>query len=328
MNVCLYMAPLIAALSGGVQASDALRKEASTLFGRIEPSTNELRSRADVVLGRALFWDVRLSADGKTACASCHLVRDWGADRRPFPIDARGKPTSRHAPTVFNAMAQPSMRWLGDRKTGADQAEGSITGSMGFATKAAGVERMRDLGYLEAFRAAYPQDADPLSAKNYGRALQAYQASLATPSAFDRFLAGQDDALSAAQQAGLRAFIDIGCAGCHSGTLFGGTSFQRFGLTQDYWTVTHSTNRDPGRMAITKKDEDRNVFRVPMLRNVAKTGPYFHDGSVARLDEAVRMMAVLQLGRTLEANAVSVIVAFLDALTGDIPPNYAPPAKP
>ena len=93
MNVCLYMAPLIAALSGGVQASDALRKEASTLFGRIEPSTNELRSRADVVLGRALFWDVRLSADGKTACASCHLARDWGADRRPFPIDARGKPT-------------------------------------------------------------------------------------------------------------------------------------------------------------------------------------------------------------------------------------------
>ena len=102
MNVCLYMAPLIAALSGGVQASDALRKEASTLFGRIEPPTNELRSRADVVLGRALFWDVRLSADGKTACASCHLARDWGADRRPFPIDARGKPLngSRDAESV------------------------------------------------------------------------------------------------------------------------------------------------------------------------------------------------------------------------------------
>lgn len=148
---------------------------------------------------------------------------------------------------------------------------------------------------------------DAYSAKgssHNGRALEAYQASLATPSAFDRFLAGKDDALNATQRAGLRAFIDVGCAGCHNGALLGGTSFQRFGLTQDYWAVTNSANRDPGRMAITKKEEDRNVFRVPMLRNVAKTAPYFHDGSVARLDDAVRMMAALQLGRALEEDAV------------------------
>ena len=316
-----------AGLIGSAHADEILRKEAAALFGRIERPAAHVLGSAEVELGRALFWDTRLSSDGKTACASCHLSRDWGADRRQFSIDARGKPTSRHSPTIFNAMKQPSMRWLGDRKDGAEQAEGSITGSMGFATKQAGVERMRELDYASAFRAAYPDDPEPLSAKNYGRALQAYQASLITPSAFDRFLAGSDSALNETQQAGLRAFIDVGCARCHNGPLLGGTSFQRFGLTQDYRTLTRSANHDPGRYAITKSDDDRNVFRVAMLRNVAKTAPYFHDGSVARLDEAVHVMALLQLGRTLDRSTVDAIVAFLEALTGAVPPNYAPPGK-
>jgi cytochrome c peroxidase len=224
-------------------------------------------------------------------------------------------------------MMQSSMRWLGDRKHGAEQAEGSITGSMGFATKQAGVERMRELDYTRAFGDAFPNDPEPLSAKNYGLALQAYQVSLTTPAAFDRFLAGNDAALNPMQQAGPRAFIDVGCAGCHNGPLLGGTIFQRFGLTRDYWTLTKSTDPDPGRYAMTKKEEDRNVFRVPMLRNVAKTAPYFHDGSVAQLDQAVRMMGVLQLGRTLDDRTAGAIVAFLESLTGEIPPNYAPPGK-
>ena len=133
--------------------------------------------------------------------------------------------------------------------------------------------------------------------------------------------------MNQAQQAGLRAFIDVGCAGCHNGPLLGGTSYQRFGLTRDYWALTKSASPDPGRFAITKQEEDRNVFRVPMLRNVAKTAPYFHDGSVARLDEAVRVMGALQLGRTLDEDTVNAIVAFLETLTGEIPPNYAPPGK-
>lgn len=180
---------------------------------------------------------------------------------------------------------------------------------------------------MGAFRAAYPDDPEPLSARNYGRALQAYQASLITPAAFDRFLAGDDSALNQAQRTGLRAFIDVGCAGCHNGPLLGGTSFQRFGLTRDYWTLTGSASPDPGRYAMTKKEADRNVFRVAMLRNVAKTAPYFHDGSVARLDEAVRVMAALQLGRALDERTVGALVAFLETLTGEIPPNYAPPGQ-
>jgi cytochrome c peroxidase len=274
-----------------------------------------------------LFWDTRVSLDGITSCGSCHEARDWGADRRRFSIDARGKPTSRHSPTVFNSMTQPALRWLSDRKSGADQAEGSLTGSMGFPSKQAGVDRMGELNYLPVFRAAYPQDAEPMSARNYGRAIAAYEATLVTPAPFDRFLAGDDAALTDRQKAGLRAFIANGCGGCHSGPLFGGSLLHRFGVVKDYWLETGSQNVDVGRFAMTKKEEDRHVFRVPMLRNIAKTAPYFHDGSVDRLDRAVRIMAVVQLGRTLDDAEVAAIVAFLDSLTGNVPAHYAPPGQ-
>ncbi|HEY8268039.1 MAG TPA: cytochrome c peroxidase, partial [Xanthobacteraceae bacterium] len=250
-----------------------------------------------------------------------------GADRRAFSPDARGALTSRHSPTVFNSMSQPALRWLSDRKTGADQAEGSITGSMGFGSKEAGLEALRKLDYLAAFRAAYPQDPEPLTLKNYGRAIAAYQATLVTPAPFDRFLGGDDRALSDRQKAGLRAFMASGCGACHSGTLLGGTTNQRFGLAKDYWLETGSAKIDLGRFAATKKEEDKYVFRVPMLRNIAKTAPYFHDGSVAQLDRAVRIMASVQLGREFDDATVRAIVAFLESLTGEIPSNYAPPGR-
>jgi len=312
-------------MSYAAKADEQLRQQAQTLFGRIESSSAPATPEAE--LGRALFWDTRVSSDGKTACASCHPARDWGADRRRFSPDARGALTSRHSPTVFNSMSQPTLRWLGDRKSGADQAEGSMTGSMGFASKQAGIERLTQLEYLSAFGAAYPQDAEPLSARNYGRALAAYQATLTTPAPFDRFLAGDDRALNQRQKAGLRVFVATGCAGCHNGINFGGATLQKFGLVKDYWLETGSEKVDQGRFATTKKEEDRYVFRVPSLRNVAKTAPYFHDGTVERLDRAVRVMASVQLGRTLDDAAVADIVAFLESLTGEVPANYAPPGK-
>ena len=313
------------AAAGDANADEQLRREASTLFGRIEAA--KYQATPETELGRALFWDTRVSLDGKTACGSCHEARDWGADRRRFSIDARSQATSRHSPTIFNSLSQPTLRWLGDRKSGADQAEGSMTGSMGFPSKQAGLDRLGELNYLSAFRAAYPQDADPLNARNYGRAIAAYEASLTTPAPFDRFLAGDDGALSDWQKAGLRTFVASGCVGCHSGPLLGGTLLQRFGVVKDYWRETGSEKVDVGRFAITKKEEDRYVFRVPMLRNVAKTAPYFHDGSVDRLDRAVRIMAAVQLGRTLDDVAVAVIVAFLESLTGEVPAHYAPPGQ-
>ena len=325
----LLMAVLMIALGPGTMgvanADEALRRRAGELFGQVKATTDAESPQAE--LGRALFWDTRVSADGQTACASCHPVRDWGADRRRFSPDARGALTSRQSPTIFNAMSQPMIRWLADRKNGADQAESSLTGSLGFASKDAAVAKLTELGYLPKFRAAYPDDAQALSAANFGRALQSYQATLTTPAPFDRFLGGDDTALTERQKSGLTTFIATGCAACHNGVNLGGTMLQKFGVTKDYWLETRSEKPDVGRFAVTKKEEDRYVFRVPMLRNVAKTAPYFHDGSVDRLDRAVRVMASVQLGKTLDDDTVASIVSFLESLTGDIPGNYAPPGK-
>jgi cytochrome c peroxidase len=313
--------------AGTVSADEALRREVSALFGRIDAAAPATRSRPDVELGRALFWDTRLSGDARTACASCHSTADWAADRRRHSVDARGKTTPRHSPTVFNSVRQPMLRWLGDRKSGAELAEGLLTGPMGFSSKEEAVELFARLGYLPAFRAAFPGDAQPLSAGNYGRAIEAYKATLTTPAPFDRFLAGDDAALTVQQKSGLRAFVATGCAGCHNGPLLGGTTLQRFGVLREYWLETGSANIDPGRYAITKKEEDRYRFRVPMLRNVARTAPYFHDGSIDRLDRAVSIMAAVQLGRTLNDATVAAIVAFLESLSGEIPLNFAPPGQ-
>src|SRR5437016_1208798 len=187
MKVLLVAVAIGIGAAGAAKADEPLRREAAALFGQLKASTDSSSAQAE--LGRALFWDTRVSADGKTACASCHPARDWGADRRQFSPDARGALTSRHSPTIFNSMSQPMLRWLGDRKSGADQAEGSLTGSMGFASKDIGIAKLTELEYLPKFRAAFVEDAQPLSATNYGRALAAYQATLTTPAAFDRFLA-------------------------------------------------------------------------------------------------------------------------------------------
>jgi cytochrome c peroxidase len=323
---CLAAAiALVAALPAF--ANDALRESAAKLFGRLEPAPASAVAGKEAALGRLLFWDERLSADGKTACASCH--RDHGADRRPASIDAKGNPTGRHSPTVFNALAQPAgLRWLADRRDAVMLAEGLISGPLGFASKQAGVDRLAEVGYGEAFRSAYPDEPHPLNATNYGRALAAYQATLVTPAPFDRWLAGDDRALDRRQKNGLKAFIETGCAGCHDGALFGGRSMAKFGATADYWIETGSAKRDPGRFAMTTKEEDRNVFRVPMLRNVARTAPYFHDGSVDSLDRAVRIMGKLQLGRTLDEATVAAIVAFLESLSGEAPAHFSPPSRP
>lgn len=306
---------------------EQLIQDAQAYFGQLEVLPDSVQRAPQVELGRLLFWDEQLSSDGKTACASCHTVKDWGSDRRVLSINARGKTTSRHSQSVFNAMDQPMLRWRGDRRSGAEQAQGSITGSMGFDSKEEFVKKLEQLNYLPAFRAAFPTDTEPLSPHNYGKALEAYQATLRTYAPFDRFIAGDAQALNSTQKAGLRAFMDTGCAGCHDGPLFGGKSLQKFGLAKNYWLETGSEKIDEGRFAVTKKEDDKYVFRVQMLRNIAKTAPYFHDGSVATLDEAVRIMASVQVGIELNNNDCNAIVVFLESLTGDIPKNFNPPDR-
>lgn len=320
-------AAMLAALSAA--ADNSLREQAGSLFGAIEAVERQTISEPEVRLGRALFWDTRLSADGKTACASCHLREDWGADRRKRSPDARGKLTKRHAQTVLNTRgATTGLRWLADRATGTDQALGSITGSMGFERREALVTVLRDLGYAGLFAAAYPQDPDPVSAEHYARALQAYQETLLTPAPFDAWLAGDDSALDAREQRGLQRFIETGCGGCHSGPLFGGGSLKRFGVVEDYRPHNGSEGGDPGLMEKTGEEADRDKFRVQPLRNVAKTAPYFHDGSVAELGDAVAVMARVQLGQTLSPEAIQEIVDFLGALGGPLPNHYGPPEAP
>ncbi|MDO9239087.1 MAG: cytochrome c peroxidase [Methylicorpusculum sp.] len=323
----IFSVALVAALIGAPdisQADDAdmdLKEQAQALFGIIMPA---LSDNPDVLLGQALFWDARVSGDGKTACVSCHQAEDWGADRRTFSPDAKGKLTSRNAQTVFNAMMQPTLRWTGDRTSGAHQAEKSLTGSMGFSSADAVIPVLASLGYEAAFKAAFPEASVPISPSNYAKALQAYQATLLTPAPFDHFLSGDDSSLTVQQKEGLALFIKTGCASCHSGPLLGGNSIQKFGVVKDYWTVTQSEKRDPGRFEVTQNEADLYTFRVSMLRNIAKTAPYFHDGSVAELEQAVRIMAEVQLGTILSDSEVKSIVAFLESMTGDIPVNYKP----
>lgn len=321
--VMTLMAGWVAARAVGGEGS--LRGEATGVLGTLAAVSGAALEAPDVRLGRALFWDRRVSADGQTACASCHLAADWGADRRRFSRDARGKLTGRHSQTVFNAMSQVSLRWTGDRTSGAHQAERSLTGSMGLASAEAAVSLLNKLGYEPAFRAAFSEHSQPVSRASYGRALQAYQATLVTPAPLDRYLAGDDDALSGQQQAGLRAFLSHGCADCHHGALLGGQSLEKFGLVKDYWPATGSENIDVGRFEVTGDEADRYKFRVPVLRNIAKTAPYFHDGSVAKLDEAVQIMADVQFGERLSEQDAAAIVAFLASLTGEVPQQFAPP---
>jgi cytochrome c peroxidase len=313
--------------TGAFGDDNKLREEAKELFGVIESVCDAKICAPDAVLGRALFWDERISADGRTSCATCHNREDYGGDRRVVSRRATGKMTKRNSQTVFNSMLQPSLRWTGNRKSGAEQAERSITGSMGLASREAAVQLLKELGYESAFRKAYPNDPEPVSTANYGRAIEAYEATLTTPAAFDKFLAGDNNALTARQKTGLTTFSEGGCADCHAGALFGGSSMEKFGVEKEYWTATGSKKVDLGRFNDTQKEADKHVFRVPMLRNIGKTGPYFHDGSVAELSDAVQVMADVQLGLDLSEKDERNIVEFLNSLTGQIPKHFAPPVR-
>lgn len=314
---------LLAASSLAV-ANEELRDRANRVLGSVQGTPVEEIEDPKATLGQALFWDMRLSSNGEVACASCHFRENWGSDSRDRSINARGGRTMQ-SQTVFHSMETPGLRWLADRATGADQAMGSITGSMGFDSREDILPVLREHGYEELFAAAFPDDEDPVTTENYGQALQFYQSTLRTPAPFDAWLEGDDDAMSELEVRGLQRFMNSGCVGCHSGELVGGTMLQRFGVRENYWEHTGSLEISSGLMAATGEESDRFFFRVPMLRNVAKTGPYFHDGSVNNLRRATAVMARVQLGQDLDSEALDELVAFQEALTGEIPVNFLPP---
>lgn len=312
--------------TNGTTADDDLRQQAGMLFAALAPITAEEKNDPRVVLGRALFWDQSLSLDGETACASCHMIADWGADRRLRSVDARGNLTRRHSQSVFNSQAAAAgLRWLADRPDGAAQARGSVTGSMGFADGHELVSALHAGNYAPLFAAAFPDQAQPVSGDTYSLALQAYQQTLRTPAPFDRWLQGDDNAMSDAQLRGLRRFVASGCSGCHDGALFGGDRLARFGVISDYRPLTGSGGEDTGLMLVSGDEADKDVFRIQPLRNVAETAPYFHDGSIPTLEKAVAVMAQVQLGYTPDFSAIADLVAFLKSLSGEVPTHFGPP---
>jgi len=282
-------------------------------------------SAARVTLGRLLFFDPRISLDGTVSCARCHQPALYGTDGLAFPRGVQDRINPRNGPTVLNAALQFAQHWRGDRTSVEDQATRALVGpvSFGLPNDDTAVARLTALGYASAFAAAFPGDPTPVTAANWGKAIGAYERTLATPAPFDAYLRGDARALSQRARSGLATFLEIGCAGCHDGAGIGGGKYQKFGLVKPYWEETRSAVVDSGRYAVTKNPDDIFVFKVPSLRNVAMTPPYFHDGSVATLPAAVRTMARVQLGRELSAQEIGDIVAFLESLTGALPEAFA-----
>jgi cytochrome c peroxidase len=279
-----------------------------------------------VALGRDLFFDPRLSADGTVSCARCHQPALYATDALAKARGVHDKINPRNSPTVLNAGLEVSAHWRGERKDLEDQAMQSFLGPASFGNPDYGTvhDRITAIaGYAPLFRAAFPGVADPVTPANLGRAIGAYERTLVTPAPFDAFLAGDDTALTPAQQAGLKTFMQTGCVACHNGVDVGGGSLRRFGIVENYWQATGSKEIDRGRFDVTHNPADMYVFKVPTLRNVAMTAPYFHDGSVATLPDAVRVMARVQLGKQLEPDAVNGILAFLESLTGKLPADFA-----
>lgn len=272
-----------------------------------------------VALGGRLFADTRLSVDDSVACISCHRFDLGGADGLPVSIGIFGREGGINAPSVFNSSLNFVQFWDGRALTLQEQAAGPIHNPLEMgASWSLVIDRLNaDESMRAAFRLAY---ADGLTAANIADAIASFEQSLLTPDApFDRYLRGDETALDELARTGYQRFRDFGCISCHQGVLLGGNMFQKFGVLGDYFADRPLTEADLGRYNVTAREEDRHVFKVPGLRNVALTAPYFHDASAPTLEVAVAIMGRYQLGRDLAAEDVKAIVAFLESLTGRIP---------
>lgn len=278
------------------------------------------RTPEKVALGRMLYYDTRFSKDGSVSCYVCHPLHDYGVSHRAKGVGHSHLEGDRNEPTVYNSAEGIAQFWDGRSPDVEAQALGPVLNphEMGLANDADVISRIRKIpGYVEAFKRAFPGEADPVTFKNFGLAVGAFERGLVTPSRFDKYLEGDNDALTVAEKDGLRTFVSAGCAQCHNGRLVGGKVFQRLGVKQPW-----PSQKDIGREAVTGKTADRMVFKVPSLRNIEQTWPYFHDGSVRRLDDAIAMMGQYQIGRNLNDTQVASIRTFLESLTGTVPFDY------
>lgn len=290
------------------------------------PNPENVLTDAKVKLGKILYYDNRLSLNNTQSCNTCHPISAYGVDNLPTSPGDNGIPGPRNSPTVLNAAFKGAQFWDGSNKDVEQQAGGPILNpaEMAIPSEHFLVDRLKGIEiYEQLFVEAYPEEEDPLSFKNVQYAIGAFERTLLTPSAFDDYLAADVTALNAHEKKGLNTFIDQGCIVCHTGSMLGGNMFQKFALFGNYWDLTGSETIDYGKYQVTNVEADKFMFYVPLLRNVEKTAPYFHDGSVADLGETVKIMAKTELNRDLNDEQIADIVVFLNTLTGDIPADAA-----
>ena len=270
-----------------------------------------------VTLGRMLYFDARLSKNHDVSCNSCHDLAKYGVDGQKTSAGHKKQRGDRNSPTVYNAALHFRQFWDGRAADVEEQATGPVMNpiEMAMPDEKRVIETLASIPeYKDLFGKAFPGDKAAISLKNAGRAIAAFERKLLTPSRWDKYVGGDDKALSADEVKGLVTFMSSGCIACHNGALLGGTSYQKLGLVKPWPDA-----KDEGRAKVTKQDADKLQFKVPSLRNIDKTAPYFHDGSVETLESAVKLMGQHQLGRELSDADTKSIVTFLKTLTGDLP---------
>ena len=311
MKKLLYIAM---AAGIGLSAHAQADRLTTELIKPIEPAV--VTEPEKVELGKKLWFDPRLSMSGFISCNSCHNLSMGGSDNLPTSIGHNWQEGPINSPTVLNSSLAVAQFWDGRAADLREQAGGPIANPMEMASNhALAVDVIASIPqYREEFAKVY--GSEDITIDNITDAIAVFEETLVTPnSRFDQWLKGDDKAINAQELAGYETFKSIGCVACHNGPAAGGTSFQRMGVVEPYQT----TNPAEGRVAVTGKDADRFNFKVPTLRNVELTYPYFHDGAYWTLEEATDIMARLQLGRQLQEEEISNVVAFLKTLTGDQP---------
>jgi len=306
-----------------LQAADiktAALKMFAPLPAVVQSASNPL-TEAKINLGRMLYYEPRLSKSQEVSCNTCHELDKYGIDPgEPTSTGHRGLKGTRNSPTVYHAAGHLAQFWDGRAPNVEEQAKGPVMNPVEMAMPAPAnvIVVLKSIPeYVAAFRKVFPGPADPVTFDNMALAIGAFERKLMTPSRWDKFLKGDQTALSAAEQAGFNKFVDAGCAICHNGPYVGGGSYQKLGMVKPW-----KKDQDPGRAAITRQEAERAVFKVPSLRNIEKTGPYFHTGGVPTLESAVAIMSEYQTGKPLAQADVASIVTWLKTLTGDLPAEY------
>lgn len=304
--------------------ADELRDYALDFFEPIPSTTPAVADNPitaeKIHLGKALFFDPRMSASGVFSCNSCHNLATGGDDNMPTSIGHGWQKGPRNSPTVLNSVFNGAQFWDGRAEDLKEQAKGPVQAGVEMAnTPDNVVATLTSMPqYVEWFKAAFPGEDDPVTFDNFARAIEAYEATLITPAPFDAYLNGDDAALTDVQKTGLEVFMDAGCVACHNGVNVGGHDYYPFGLIERPGAEVLPED-DMGRYAVTETVDDQYVFRAAPLRNIELTAPYFHSGVVWDLETAVHIMASSQLGAELTDDEVVAITAFLGALTGEIP---------